>query len=169
MEACPVPGLSHTRCFRNVSDLQHLFLVPCLVFVPAETSKTRKYVLAQSAFFSLRVARSAVSFSNNAGVQSCRGCCRSHFRACEEHGSSLSGLLSEEGTEQYGQHCRFWRLLCLLTLVFCVSGPVSGSAEKEGTGAADSDGGHPELGGGRHYDPGQRCVHVPGRGPVRRE
>ena len=56
-----------------------------------------------------------------------------------------------------------------LTVVFCVSGPVSGSTEKEGTGIADSDGGHPELGGRRHYDPGQRCVHVPGHGPVRRE
>ena len=50
---------------------------------------------------------------------------------------------------------------------FCVSGPVSRSTEKEGTGIADTDGSHPELGGRWHYDPGQRCLHVPGHGSVR--
>ena len=45
-------------------------------------------------------------------------------------------------------------------------GAVSGGAEEEGTGAADPDGGHPQLGGRRHQDPGQRRLHVPGPDPV---
>lgn len=46
---------------------------------------------------------------------------------------------------------------------------MSGGAEEEGAGAADPDGGHPQLGGRRHQDPGQRRLHVPGPDPVCRQ
>lgn len=48
-------------------------------------------------------------------------------------------------------------------------GAVSGGAEEKGAGAADPDGGHPQLGGRGHQDPGQRPLHVPGPDPVRRQ